>query len=112
MLLCVQLLAIAVLPKETSPPHIVTILSDDLGYYDRSQAGNKNVSTPSIDALFEVSFTEGGTTIVSSSGSSSTSIDIELPHSVYTDIGLCIYTAIVRQNVCKRLLTSGRYSSN
>lgn len=54
MWLCVQLLAIAVLPKESSPPHIVTILSDDLGYYDRSQAGNKNVSTPSIDALFEV----------------------------------------------------------
>ena len=36
----------------SSPPHIVTILSDDLGYFDRSGAGNRNVTTPNIDALY------------------------------------------------------------
>ena len=34
------------------PPHIVTILADDLGYFDRAGAGNRNVTTPNIDALY------------------------------------------------------------
>lgn len=36
-----------------SRPHIVSIISDDLGFFDRSSAGNKNVSTPGLDYLFE-----------------------------------------------------------
>jgi arylsulfatase A-like enzyme len=35
-----------------APPHILSILSDDLGYFDRSSAGNKAVSTPNLDSLF------------------------------------------------------------
>lgn len=33
-------------------PHFVTIISDDLGYFDRRSAGNINVTTPNLDALF------------------------------------------------------------
>jgi hypothetical protein len=37
-----------------SPPnHIVSILADDLGYHDRSSAGNPDVSTPHLDYLFK-----------------------------------------------------------
>eukprot|EP01047_Picozoa_sp_COSAG01_P020561 COSAG01_NODE_1173_length_11400_cov_2.767366_2_plen_359_part_00 len=37
----------------TPPNHIVSILSDDLGYHDRSSAGNPDVSTPHLDYLFK-----------------------------------------------------------
>lgn len=36
----------------STSPSVVSILADDLGYYDRASAGNKNVTTPSLDGLW------------------------------------------------------------
>ena len=36
---------------QTTPPNIILIIVDDLGYSDLASYGNKNIQTPHIDAL-------------------------------------------------------------